>query len=248
MVGGYLGAWASVSLQLPLIVSFLVAIVLMAIFGLIWQRIVYVPLHDKPMATFVVASLAAGIVMENAAQLIFGAEPRAIPAFFGGTVFRVATVSLSSTYVTIIVVTFLVLVLQHLLFTRTLFGKMLRATGQDPATARLMGIRVHNMVAFTFVFSAMLSAIAGFLLAPVVFIYPLVGLPLIVNGFIGAVIGGFGSIPGAVVGGILVGLAQVLLAAYVSTTWTSVFLFAIFIAFLAIFPRGIFGESISEKV
>jgi branched-chain amino acid transport system permease protein len=141
----------------------------------------------------------------------------------------------------------LILAAQYLLFTRTTVGKMLRATAQDAITARLMGIRVRRMIALTFVISAVLSGAAGFMLAPLVFVYPEVGTPLVVNGFIAAVIGGFGSVQGAVVGGILVGVAQVLLAAHVSSQWTDLFIFVALIGFLTFYPRGIFGETISEK-
>ncbi len=248
MIGGYLGIWAATTFKLPLWLAFLVAVVLMALVGVIWQRLCYVPLRNKPVVTFIVASLGASIAMRSLALVVFGPEPRGMAPLLGTEFVRVGGVSLTSQHVVIAAVTLLVLLVQYLFFNRTLFGKMLRATAQDPTMARVMGIRVRQMIALTFVISAVLAAVAGFLLVPVVFIYPDVGVSLIVKAFIATVIGGFGSIPGAVAGGLLIGLSEILLAAYVSSKWKDVFLFVFLIAFLVFYPRGIFGESISEKV
>jgi branched-chain amino acid transport system permease protein len=248
MIGGYLGAWTSITLDLPVWVAFVATIVLMAVFGIVFQRLLYVPLQGKPMVTFLVASIGAGIVLRNVALVVFGPEPRSIPPLLGAGSIDVFSALLSKTYVIVLVITVAALAGLWWLFTHTMFGKSLRATAQDATTARLMGIRVRTMITATFVMSAVLSGIAGFVLGPIVFVYPEVGLPLIINAFIAVVIGGFGSLPGAVVGGMIVGLAQVMLATYVSSTWTQVYLFALLLALLILWPRGIFGETVSEKV
>jgi branched-chain amino acid transport system permease protein len=248
MIGGYLGAWTSITLDLPVWVAFVATIVLMAVFGIVFQRLRYVPLQGKPMVTFLVASIGAGIVLRNVALVVFGPEPRSIPPLLGAGSIDVFSALLSKTYVIVLVITVAALAGLWWLFTHTMFGKSLRATAQDATTARLMGIRVRTMITATFVMSAVLSGIAGFVLGPIVFVYPEVGLPLIINAFIAVVIGGFGSLPGAVVGGMIVGLAQVMLATYVSSTWTQVYLFALLLALLILWPRGIFGETVSEKV
>ncbi|HEX6022412.1 MAG TPA: branched-chain amino acid ABC transporter permease [Solirubrobacter sp.] len=248
MIGGYLGAWTSVTLDFPVWVAFGATIALMAAFGIVFQRLLYVPLQDKPIVTFLVASIGAGIVLRNVALVVFGPEPRSVPPLLGAGSIDVLSALLSKTYVIVLILTTAVLAGLWWLFTHTMFGKSLRATAQDATTARLMGIRVRTMITATFVLSAVLSGIAGFVLGPIVFVYPEVGLPLIINGFIAVVIGGFGSLPGAVVGGMLVGLAQVFVATYVSSTWTQVYLFALLLALLIAWPRGIFGEPVSEKV
>ena len=248
MIGGYLGAWTSSELGMPVWAGFLVTIALMAGFGLVFQQLLFVPLRDRPVLTFLVASIGAGIVLRNTALVVFGPEPKAIPPLIGSGSVEIVGALLSRTYVIVVILTVAALAALYLLFTRTVFGKTLRATAQDPTTARLMGVRVRYMIATTFVMSAALSAIAGFVLGPIVFIYPEVGLPLIINAFIAVVIGGFGSMPGAAVGGIIVGVAQVLLAAYVSSTWTQAMLFGVLLAFLILWPRGLFGEPVSEKV
>jgi branched-chain amino acid transport system permease protein len=248
MLGGYLGAWTSMTLDVPVWVAFFLTIALMAGFGVVFQRLLYVPLQDKPLVTFLVASIGAGIVLRNAALVIFGPEPRAIPPLLGSGSVDVFSALLSRTYVVVLIVTVAALAALWALFTHTMFGKSLRATAQDATAARLMGIRVGTMITATFAMSAALSGIAGFVLGPIVFVYPEVGLPLIINAFIAVVIGGFGSLQGAVVGGLIVGLAQVLLATYVSSTWTQVYLFALLLALLILWPRGIFGEIVSEKV
>ena len=247
MLGGYAGVWAAIILGLPLWVALVVALGLMGVFGLVFQRVVYVPIQSKPTVTFLVASLAAGIALRNAVLLTFGPQPHSLAPLLGTGFVGLPGVNLPADRVAVILVTAIILAAQYLLFTRTTVGKMLRATAQDPTAARLMGIRVRHMIVLTFVISAVVSGATGFVLAPIVFVYPDVGTPLVVNAFIAAVIGGFGSIQGAVVGGILVGVAQVLLAAYVSSQWTDLFLFVALIGFLAFYPRGIFGETVSEK-
>jgi branched-chain amino acid transport system permease protein len=248
MIGGYLGAWTSTTLDFPVWVAFIATIALMAVFGVIFQRLLYVPLQDKPIVTFLVASIGAGIVLRNVALVVFGPEPRSVPPLLGAGSIDVFTALLSKTYVIVLIITVAALAGLWWLFTHTMFGKSLRATAQDATTARLMGIRVRTMITATFALSAVLSGIAGFVLGPIVFVYPEVGLPLIINAFIAVVIGGFGSLPGAVVGGMVVGLAQVFLATYVSSTWTQVYLFVLLLALLIAWPRGIFGETVSEKV
>lgn len=248
MAGGYVGAWGSATLGLPLWVAFAFTLVLMGVFGLVFQRLLYTPLHERPVVAFLVASIGAGIVMRNAALVLFGPEPRSIGPLLGGGSLELFGGRLSNSYVAVVVITVVALGALYVLLTHTVFGKSLRATAQDAGMARLVGVRVRRMIAFTFLISAVLSAIAGFLLAPIVFVYPEVGLSLIVSAFIAAVIGGFGSLPGAIVGGILVGVAQVLIASYISSQWTQVILFGVLMALLMFYPRGIFGETISEKV
>lgn len=248
MAGGFLGVWAGTSLGLPLGLAFVVALVLMMVMGIIWQRLCYVPLRDKPFVTFAIASVGAGIAMRNLALLVFGPQPRGMSPLLGLEFIKLGGISLTSQHVVIALVTLGVLGGQYLFFNRALYGKMLRATAQDPTTARLMGIRTRHMIVLTFLISAVLSGVAGFLLVPVVFIYPDAGVPLLTKAFTATVVGGFGSIPGAVVGGLLMGLVEVLLAAFVSSKWKDVFLFIILIGVLIFAPRGIFGESVSEKV
>ena len=148
---------------------------------------------------------------------------------------------------TFIVVTVLVFLLQALFFTGTRLGRRLRATAEDQETARLMGVKVGTMIALTFSLSAALAALAGALVAPVIFVSPDLGLFIILKAFIAIVIGGFGSIAGTLVGGVFLGVIEVLTAAYVSSAYKDVVAFALLVVVLLVLPHGFFGERAGER-
>jgi len=141
----------------------------------------------------------------------------------------------------------LVFATQAVFFTRTRIGRRLQATAEDAETARLMGIDVARMIALTFAFSSALAALAGVLVAPVIFVSPDLGLFLILKAFIALVIGGFGSIPGTLVGGVLLGVLEVMTSAYVSSVYKDVVAFVVLVAMLLVLPRGLFGERVGER-
>ena len=161
---------------------------------------------------------------------------------------RLALVRLPTQLLAATVITRVLLLAQHVFFTRTRLGKMMQATAQDQDAARLMGIPVNRMVLFTFMAAAALAAACGFMLAPIVFIYPDMGGAVLIKAWVGAVLGGFGSIPGAVVGGIVVGLLDAFTAAFISSNFRDALTMLVLVAFLILRPQGIFGERISEKL
>jgi branched-chain amino acid transport system permease protein len=140
-----------------------------------------------------------------------------------------------------------VLALQYWVFFYTDLGRRLRATAQNAEVAQLMGIRASQMIAITFVISTLLTGIAGVLLAPIFLVDTEMGLNLILKAFIAVIIGGFGSVPGAVVGGIILGLLEILVAVFISSVYKDAIAFLVLIFFLIAFPQGIFGEPIAER-
>jgi branched-chain amino acid transport system permease protein len=142
----------------------------------------------------------------------------------------------------------LLLGFQYVLFERTSFGRRLRATAQDRSMASLLGIRTNRMIDFTFAYSAVLGAVAGILIAPLYGVTVTLGVLIALKAFAAAVIGGFGSIPGAVIGGVLLGLVETFGATYLSSHYKDAFAFVILILVLLLRPTGIFGERISQKV
>jgi branched-chain amino acid transport system permease protein len=160
---------------------------------------------------------------------------------------RVGETTVSAHQVLIIAMTLVVFAVQALFFSHTRIGRRLQATAEDGETARLMGIDVSRMIALTFAFSSALAALAGVLVAPVIFVSPDLGLFLILKAFIALVIGGFGSIPGTLVGGVLLGVLEVLTSAYVSSVYKDVVAFLLLVAMLLVLPRGLFGERVGER-
>jgi branched-chain amino acid transport system permease protein len=248
MLGAYLGVTAGVLLGWPPLAVFAVTLAGAALAGYLYQLAVYRPFRDRAPTLFLTASVAVGIALRNAALIVWGPNPAGLPSPVGTRFVHIGGAALTPQHLFIAATTALLVTLQYLLLMKTGLGRRLRATAQDPEAARLMGIRVRHMVTLTFVLSAVFSGIAGVLLVPIFFATPDMGPALLLKAFIAIVIGGFGSIPGAIVGGLCLGLLEILIAAFVSTAYKDAIAFLVLILFLLAMPRGIFGERIAERV
>ena len=248
MLGAFLAAWLVGIQGIPYLGMVALTLLMMVGVGYLYQRIGYYPLRDKPFLAFVIATIGLSIFLRNLALIIWGPDPKKMPSFFQTQVIAVAGAALTPENLFIIAVTIGVLTLQYLLFFHTRLGRKLRATAQNQEVARLMGISVGRTIALTFVMSTLLAGLAGILVAPIFLVDVDMGINLIFKAFIAVVIGGFGSVPGAVVGGLIIGLLEIFLAVYVSSVYKDALAFATLIVFLFIFPRGIFGEAVAEKV
>jgi branched-chain amino acid transport system permease protein len=247
MVGAYLGVTGAVLLGWPPVLSLVAAVAASALLGVVFQRVAYAPVHTRPPLTFIIVSIGMSIVLRNGALVVWGPDPVAPPDLLGGRLVRVEGTVLSAHHLLIIGVTLLVYVLQAVFFTRTRLGRRVRATAEDQETARLMGVKVGGIIVLTFALSAALAALAGILVAPVIFVSPDLGLFIILKAFIAMVIGGFGSIAGTLVGGVFLGMVEVLTAAYVSSVYKDVVAFGLLVVVLLVLPRGLFGEPIGER-
>ena len=182
------------------------------------------------------------------ALIIWGPLPVSLPSPVHGAPLRFSGVVISMHQLFIFATLTVVLLLQFLLLTRTRFGILMQATAQDLHTARLVGIPVNRTIAVAFAFGAMLSGIAGLLVAPIFLAEPTMGGSLGLKGFVVSVIGGFGNLPGAVIGGLFLGLIETFGARYISSNFRDAYAFIVMIAVLVAWPRGLFGEKSSEKV
>ena len=225
----------------------LITVVLMGIAGFVFQQVLFYPLRNRSFLAFIIATIGFSIFARNLALLIWGPYPLKVPSFFQDNVVNVANVVLAPEHLFIIAITMVVLLIQYGMFFYTDLGRCLRATAQNAEVAQLMGIRASRMIAITFVVSTLLTGIAGVLLAPIFLVDTEMGLNLILKAFIAVIIGGFGSVPGAVVGGILVGLLEILVAVFISSVYKDAIAFAVLIFFLIAFPQGIFGEQVAER-
>lgn len=246
MVGAYLGYTAMVLLDMPFWLSFVAMLISSIILGLVFQRVAYYPLRNKPFILVVVSTIGVSILLKNAAQNIWGNAPLSSPKLFKGMI-EVAGIYIVPQHVFVIVMMLICMCLLYALLNLTKLGKMMRATANDQEAASLMGIKVDRMIAITFALSSCLAGIAGVLLGPIFYLEPYMGGMVTMRAFFATVIGGFGSIPGAVIGGIIVGLTQVLAAAYVSSMYKDVIVFGLCVLFLILRPQGIFGETVGEK-
>jgi branched-chain amino acid transport system permease protein len=241
------GLYSALAVGLPYPLAAATAIIGMGVLGLVFQRLLFVPLRNRSFLAFIIATIGFSIFARNLALLVWGPDALKVPSIFGDYLIRVSGIVLAPEHLLIICATAAILVVQYWLFFHTDLGRRLRATAQNPAVAELMAIRPHRMIAVTFVLSALLTGVAGVLVAPIFLVDIDMGLNLILKAFIAVIIGGFGSVPGAVAGGLIVGLLDILVAVFVSSTYKDAIAFGVLILFLIAFPQGIFGERISER-
>jgi branched-chain amino acid transport system permease protein len=248
MLGAFIGVSGVMEHDLPIGVAWMVTVAAMAVLGLVFMVLVYYPLRGRPAFLVILTTIAMGIVIENIALIIWGPLPVSLPSPVTGAPFRIGGVVASRHQIFTLAFTGVVLLAQWLFFTRTRFGILMQATAQDFKTARLIGIRVNRTIATAFVLGTVLSGLAGLLVAPMYFAEPTMGGSLGLKGFVVAVVGGFGNLPGAVIGGLALGVIETFGARYISSDYRDAYAFIILIAMLSLRPRGLFGEKADERV
>jgi len=249
MLGAYVAATMTLTFHFPVLLAYVISIFLLAIYGYVFQKIAYYPLRKKPFIAVVVATIGVSMFLKNIARIIWGPQPLYFAGPFGDmATWNVGKVAINPQNILIIGITVLLVVFQYFFFSKTSLGRMMQATAQDQEAATLMGIKVSRMIALTFIYSSMLAAAAGVLLAPIFFVSADMGGNLGLKAFAASIIGGFGSVPGAIIGGLFLGVFEMFAAAYVSSLYKDAFAFIVLILILAFLPRGLFGEKISTKV
>ena len=219
----------------------------MAMVGVLFFLGVFMPLRRQPVLTIIIGTVAIGIAIQNVAQLVWGALPISTRSPVGGGAITVAGAVVSQHALYVIAIAALLIGAVYLLLYRSSLGSQFRALAQDPEAARLMGIRVTWLYVLTWVLVCLLAGIAGLLLGPMWFIDVHIGDSVGLKAFAAAIIGGFGSVPGAIIGGLLVGLAETLGASYISSAYKDALVFALMFVFLLVRPQGLFGERISDR-
>lgn len=233
--------------RLPVLAVYALVLLLMVGFGLLFNRIAYYPLRERGWMPVVISTIGVSIFLRNAAQLTWGSQPVVMPSLFPVDTVALGQLHIRPQDLLIIAVTALLIAFQYVLFERTTLGKQMRATAQDRTTARLIGIRVGRIVAITFVYSALLGTIAGLLVAPIFTVTKEMGGLIALKAFAASIVGGFGSIPGAIIGGLAIGVIETFGGYYVSAAYVDAIAFVILIGVLLLRPQGLFGERVSEK-
>lgn len=247
MAGGFVAVALASILPVPGILLLPLVLVLMAAFGLLFSLLAYFPLLGRPATAVFISTIAAGVMIENAANAIFGAEPRRAPPLLGDALYRLGGLVLSRQSLAIILLASLLIAAQHFLFARTQLGRSLRATAEDRLTAEALGIPTLRMIALTFMLASALAGAAGLLLANRYFVEPGEGGQLIVSAYIAVVIGGWGSLPGAVLGALGIALFETVVSAYASYTIATALLYLALLAVLFLRPKGLFGEASGRR-
>ncbi len=259
MAGGFIAVALSRLWPVPGIVLLPAVLAITAVLGLVLSAIAYFPLRERPATATFVSTIAVGLMLENGANAIFGAEPQAAPPLFPGAIMALGPVSLSRQAIAVILTAAVLITAQELLFAHTRLGRRLRATAQDREMAAAIGINVTWMIAFSFALAAALGGAAGLLLANSFFVTPTDGINYMLKAYIAVVIGGWGSIPGAVAGALLIALFEVVypslpllipalpLSWFFSETTATIILYVVLLAVLLLRPRGLFGQAVLRR-
>ena len=250
MVGGYISLLAMSSLGLPWWVGVLLAMVVCTVLGVIIEGLAYKPLRAAPSLAVLITAIGVSYFLQNAAQLIWGASPMSYTPIVSGSL-QLFGDQLSISYVSLltIVVCAVIMVGLTLFTSKSKMGKAMRACSEDKGAAQLMGINVNRTISLTFAIGSALAAVAGVLLCSFnTSLMPTTGSMPGIKAFTAAVFGGIGSIPGAFLGGILLGIIEALAKAYISTQLANSIVFAVLIIMLLVRPAGLLGRYGPEKV
>ncbi len=254
MVGGYLCFCSTAYLGWHPLPSVLLAMVGCTVLGIVVERLAYKPLRSAPSLAVLITAIGVSYFLQNAALLLWGSDPKVLPTFFnfsGKSSWSLFGGQLNVSYVAAITVAAcLVIMLALTAFTgHTKMGKAMRAVSEDKGAAQLMGIDVNFTISMTFAIGSGLAAVAGVLLcSSYPTLMPTTGSMPGIKAFTAAVFGGIGSIPGALLGGVLLGVIEIFARAYVSTQLSDAIVFAVLIVVLLVKPSGLLGKLVREKV
>ena len=250
MVGGYISLLSMTALGLPWPIAVLLAMLVCTVLGVIIEGLAYRPLRSAPSLAVLITAIGVSYFLQNSAQLLWGASPMSYTPIVSGSV-QMFGGRLSISYVSLLTIAMCIVIMAGLtLFTgKSKLGKAMRACSEDKGAAQLMGINVNMTISLTFAIGSALAAIAGVLLCSFnTSLMPTTGSMPGIKAFTAAVFGGIGSIPGAFLGGILLGIIESLAKAYISTQLANSIVFAVLIITLLVRPAGLLGKYVPEKV
>lgn len=250
MVGAYLAFTVITTMGLPVWLGVLAAVVGCLVLGVLTEKVAYKPLRHagSPLAVLITA-IGVSYFLENTALLIFGSDPKIFSSVVPFTTVKIGPFTVPGTTIVSIVVSIILVVLLQVFINHTKPGQAMLAVAQDRDAASLMGISVNGTISLTFAIGSAMAGIAGVLLCSAYpTLSPYTGAMPGIKAFVAAVLGGIGSIPGAMVGGLLLGVIEILGRTYISSQLSDAIVFAVLIVVLLVKPTGIMGKKIQEKV
>ena len=250
MVGAYMTFYAVTTFHLHPVLSVVLAVVMCTLLGVVIEKVAYTPLRSAPRLSLLITAIGISFLLENGAQLIFGADTKSMvqtPLISGSL--DLGGISISWSALITIVVSVISMILLTFLVQKTKLGKAMRAVSEDMGAAQLMGISLNKTISFTFAVGSALAGIGAVLhIGSYYQASPMMGSMLGLKAFVAAVLGGIGSIPGAMIGGFVIGIVETLVTAAGLSTWKDGVVFAILIIVLLVKPTGILGRPMTEKV
>ena len=256
MVGAYAGLFSALWLRAgtepslgKALLVLLFAMAVCALLGVVIERAAYRPVRRHPRLTSLITAIGVSLLLENLGIVVFGARPRAFPEIVRSQRLELGSIVIGSHQFLVLGVALILMLLLQLIVHRTRIGKAMRAVSFNADAARLMGIPTDSVIAFTFALGSALAAAAGVLVGLYLpRVDPLMGLIPGLKAFVAAVLGGIGNIPGAMVGGLVMGIAETMVVAYLAPTYRDAIAFALLILILLFRPTGLLGKREVEKV
>ena len=251
MVGAYMSYSVTSYLGLPTVVGIATAVIVCTLLGVLIEGLAYKPLRGVPSLAVLITAIGVSYFLQNAAQLIWGSAPKNFKSIvtMKPLVLFDGQLTITGEVIYTILASVLIMVALTLFINKSRMGKAMRAVSEDRAAAQLMGINVNQTISTTFAIGSALAAVAGVLLCSTVpTLMPTTGSMPGIRAFTAAVFGGIGSIPGAMLGGILLGIIETFSKAYLSTQFSDAIVFMVLIVILLVKPAGLLGKQIQEKV
>lgn len=247
-LGGMMTVTFYTFLGIPLAISVPLAIITVALVGVLFERLAIRTARSQQILVFIFITIGASIFIRGLALITWGSDPFVLPSFSGNEPIHVLRAIILPQNLWVFAITICVVVVLHFFFKKSITGKAMRAASCNRRAAALAGISVNRMVSLSFAMSAALGALAGIIIAPITTTSYDVGFMLGLKGFSAAVLGGYGNMPGAILGGLLLGVMESLAAGLVSSAYKNAVAFIVLLLVLFIRPSGLLGEPETERV
>jgi branched-chain amino acid transport system permease protein len=248
MVGGFVGLGLATTFSGNVFVALAGAMLATGLLGLVIERVAFRPLRGAHPLAPLATTLGAGIALQETARAYFGAEQRGFPATIGIDPWQIGPVRVSSVQLFILAAAAVLMVAVHLFLARTRAGRAMRATAEDPTVAGLLGVNVEWTIMVTFVVASMLAGAAGVLVGLAYnAVHPLIGVQMGIKGLVVMLLGGLGNVPGAMAGGVLLGVLEVFGVAYLASSYRDAFAFGAVMLVLLLRPEGLLGLRVAQR-
>ena len=249
MIGAYAGIIAVGQMNLPPLAAVLLSILICALLGVLIEFLAYKPLRQAPPLSILITAIGVSYFLQNLALILVGSQQKAYPTLAVMSHYTIGGVTVDGISILTLLVTAVIMVVLTFFINKTRLGKAMRAVSEDKAAASLMGISVNGTITLTFAIGSALAAVASiFYGMSYVYIKPTTGAMPGIKAFTAAVFGGIGSVPGAMLGGILLGVIEQLSKTYISTLWSDAIVFGVLVLVLVVKPTGLLGKTMNEKV
>lgn len=247
MIGAFIAYTLITFFNVPFVIAFLLTPLICGAIGILLERVLIRPLVGEPVISIIIVTIGLSITLRAFAGMIWGYDPLKFPHVFSEETIKISSVVIAPIDIWVVIVSLGLVIFLFLFFKFTTMGISLQSAAQNPLASLLMGVSVKRVYSMTWAISAMVGAVAGILIAPITFLNCNMGL-LGLKAFPAAIIGGFNSIPGAIVGGVIIGVSENLAGIYLPLWFKDIFAYVVMLAVLMIRPEGIFGTHEQKKV